>query len=71
MNPEAWQQMRQILEPPLELDPVSRSAFVDHVCAGEVRFLLAQHRQGEDPLEQPAVEVVGRHISRFSPSQVL
>jgi serine/threonine protein kinase/TolB-like protein/Flp pilus assembly protein TadD len=69
MKPEEWQRVRQILEPALELEPASRPDFVDHACAGdeglrrEVESLLAQDQQAGGLLEQPALEVVSRHIA--------
>ena len=60
MSPEEWQKVRPILESALELDPQSRSAFVDRACAGneclrhEVQSLLAQHKHADGLLEHPA-----------------
>ena len=67
MNPEEWQKVRSILESALELDPASRSAFVDRACAGdknlrtEVLSLLSEHEQPDRFLDAPALEMVRQH----------
>ena len=64
MNPNEWQKVRSILESALELDPSSRSAFVDRACGGDERMrrevlsLLSEHEQPGHFLEAPALEVV-------------
>jgi len=64
MKPEEWQRVKEILEPALELDPGSRSAFVDRACAGddrlrrEVQSLIAQHNEAAGQLELPALEML-------------
>jgi len=56
MTPEQWQLVRPILESALELDPTSRSTFLDGACGDaylreEVESLLASHEQaGTDVL---------------------
>src|SRR5579884_3781431 len=64
MKPEEWQRVKEILEPALDLDAASRSAFVDRACAGdehlrrEVLSLLAQRDQTGGQLEVPALEML-------------
>ena len=70
MTPEEWHRIQQILESALELDPASRSAFVDNACAGdeslriEVQSLLADQKQAESFLETPAFEMVRLQIAK-------
>ena len=70
MTPEQWQRVRPILESALELEPTSRSAFVDRACAGddrlrlEVQSLLADQKQGDHFLEEPALELVRQHMAQ-------
>jgi len=70
MTPEEWQKVRPILESALELDPKSRSAYVDSACAGdkalrrEVLSLLSDQEQGGRLLEEPALEVVRQHVAQ-------
>src|SRR5260370_34422034 len=70
MTPEEWQRVRPILESALELDPESRSAFVDSACAGdeglrlEIQSLLADHGQTGHFLEEPAFEALRHHIAQ-------
>ena len=63
-----WQRVKQILEPALELDRASRSAFVERACAGderlrrEVESLLAWEKQAEGFLESPLLDLAARAI---------
>ena len=63
-----WQRVKQILEPALELDRASRSAFVERACAGderlrrEVESLLAREEQAEGFLESPPLDLATRAI---------
>jgi serine/threonine protein kinase len=50
MTPEEWQRVRPILESALELDPLSRPAFLDEACSDpslriEVESLILSHEQ--------------------------
>jgi serine/threonine protein kinase/tetratricopeptide (TPR) repeat protein len=63
MTPEQWQRIRPILESALELEPVSRPAFLDGACEDafvrrEVESLLASHELRSSFLESPAVAQV-------------
>src|SRR4029077_19025701 len=65
-----WQRVRPILESALELDPASRSAFVESACAGEeglrreVLSLPADQKNGDHFLEEPALEMVIHHAAQ-------
>lgn len=67
MTPELWQKVRPILESALELDPKSRSAFVDSACSGdeslrkEVLSLLSEQKQGDSFLDEPIIEQMRKH----------
>ena len=64
MNPERRQQINQLLDAALELEPDQRAAFLDESCAGndalrrEVESLIAAHQQAESFIEIPPVEAV-------------
>jgi serine/threonine protein kinase/TolB-like protein/Tfp pilus assembly protein PilF len=64
MNAQEWQKVRSILESALELNPGSRSAFVDSACAGDERIrrevlsLLSEQDQPDPFMEEPALEMV-------------
>jgi eukaryotic-like serine/threonine-protein kinase len=70
MTPERWQKVRPILESALELDPESRSAFVDSACAGddglrrEVLSLLSDQERSDQFMEEPALDMVRRHLAQ-------
>ncbi len=66
MTPEEWQRV----ESALELDPKSRSAFVDSACANdeklrrEVLSLLSDQKQPDRFLEEPALKMVRQQITQ-------
>src|SRR5262245_14215136 len=70
MTPEQWQKVRPILESALELDPESRSDYIDSACAGdeglrrEVLSLLSDPEQSDHFLREPALDMVRRHMAR-------
>jgi serine/threonine-protein kinase len=70
MNQEEWQKVRSILESALQLHPDSRPAFVDSACAGddrlrrEVLSLLKDQEKPDHFLEEPALQMVRRHMSQ-------
>jgi len=70
MTPEEWQRVRSILESALELDPASRSRFVDGACGGdeslrlEIQSLLADQEQSAHFLETPAFEDLRNRIAQ-------
>jgi len=63
VNPERWQQLRELFYRALEQDPADRPAFLDKECGQdtelrrEVESLLASHEGADDFLEQPACEI--------------
>src|SRR5260370_26103843 len=75
MTPEEWQRVRPILESALELDPKSRSAFVDNECADdeglrrEVLSLLSNQKQRDHFLKEPAMEMVRQHMAKDQAQQ--
>lgn len=70
MTPEEWQKVRPILESALELDPESRTAFVNRACEGseslriEIQSLLADQKQTAHFLETPAFEDLRNRLAR-------
>jgi serine/threonine protein kinase len=59
MTPEEWQRVRPILESALELEPASRSCFLDGACADsfvrrEVESLIASHEEAGAEVLNPA-----------------
>src|SRR5256885_6696530 len=62
MTPERWQQLKQIFQSALELDPAERSAFLSQACAddealrNEVESLISSHDQAGASIEAMAVE---------------
>src|SRR5579864_2527981 len=59
MTPEEWQRVRPILESALELEPASRSSFLDEACADasvrlEVESLIASHEAAGTEVLNPA-----------------
>ena len=69
MTPEQWQKVRPILEFALELEPESRPAYVDSACDGdenlrvEILSLLSDPNQSDSFLNEPALNMVRRHIA--------
>lgn len=70
MTPEEWQRVRPILESALELDPESRTAFVNRACKGDeslrlaLHSLLADQKQTAHFLETPALEDLRNRIAQ-------
>ncbi|MBP1597417.1 MAG: pknH 1 [Acidobacteria bacterium] len=62
MNPERWQQLKDLFYQAAEQDPARRAEFLSRACAGdpalreEVESLLAAHDGSDTFLEQPARE---------------
>jgi eukaryotic-like serine/threonine-protein kinase len=66
MNPERWQQVRELLDRALALQDSERNTFLDQACAGdcelraEVESLLDSHqRAGSVFLKKPAFDIKG------------
>jgi tRNA A-37 threonylcarbamoyl transferase component Bud32 len=63
LNPERWQQLKQLVEEALDKNPSVRGAYLDEACGRddslrqEVQLLLDSYRQ-DDFLEKPAYEAV-------------
>ncbi len=55
MNPDRWQQLREIFWAALEKEPADRAAFLDHSCGSdpslrkEVQALLADYDREQFP----------------------
>ena len=70
MKPERWQQIDKILEAALEREESQRATFLDQACGDDealrkkVEALLAAHKQGEDFLEEPALEVAAEGLAK-------
>jgi hypothetical protein len=68
MTPEQWQRARPILESVLELEPESRSSYIDSACAGdeglrrEILSLLSEPTPSDLFLKEPALDMVRRHM---------
>jgi serine/threonine protein kinase/Tol biopolymer transport system component len=63
MKPERWQQIDELLQAALELDPEERHAFLVLACYGdeplrqEVESLIVSHEQSENLLDMPLSQV--------------
>jgi serine/threonine protein kinase len=63
MTPERWQQVDEIFQAAIELDPPQRAAFLDTSCAGdeelrsEVESLISCDEQGLSFIDEPAYQV--------------
>ena len=70
MNPERWQQIKQLHNSALELEPARREAFLRETCAGdeslrkEIERLLARQAEAEDLLGAPALELAARALAQ-------
>jgi serine/threonine protein kinase len=70
MEPERWQQIDQIVAAALEREEGERSAYLDEACGGDealrrkVETLLVAHKEAEDFLEEPAVEMVAEGFAK-------
>ncbi len=64
MNPEQWQQVKEVFAAALEYEPAQRAAFLARVCAQdeairrEVESLLAAQSDAPDFMDTPAVAAV-------------
>ena len=69
MNPERWQQLKQIFQSALERDPAERSAFLNQACGGdvalrdEVESLITSHNEAGDSIEIMAAEAATKVLS--------
>lgn len=64
MNPERWQQVKEIFHSALKCEPSGRAAHLAHACGGdeslrqEVESLLANHQQSQGFVENGAIAIV-------------
>ncbi len=77
MEPERWQQIDRIVAAALERQEGERSAYLDEACAGDealrrkVETLLVAHKEAEDFLEEPAVEMVAEGFAKDGASKLV
>ena len=70
IKPERWQQIEQLFNSVLELEPEQREGFLKEACAGdgslqkEVERLLGRQQQAEEFIESPALEVAARALAK-------
>jgi len=64
LNPERWQQVKELLATALEMDPAARTAYLDRACADDPplrsdldRYLAADQEAGVEFLNTPAKEI--------------
>ena len=68
MGPERWQQVKQLYQSALQMNPEKRLAFLDEQCGAdkelrqEVESLLSFKTQAEDFLETPAFEMEAKRM---------
>src|SRR4029078_12226417 len=73
MTPERYQQIDQIFQAALALDPDRRPAFLDEACSGdaalrnEVESLLTSDSSGLSYIDQLALYVAGKMLSSDGP----
>ncbi len=69
MNRERWQKLKEIFHSALELEADERARFIEEVCADdeelkeEVESLLAHDEDGNDSIEEIALEIAARLVS--------
>jgi serine/threonine protein kinase len=69
MNPERWQQVKQILDTALEMPPGERDLFIEKISGGEkslrddVKSFLAYQSTAANFMQAPAIEVAGRALA--------
>jgi non-specific serine/threonine protein kinase len=74
MNSEFWQRVERVYHEALEREPGQRSAFLDEACASdqtlrrEVESLLGYDKPAKVFLEEPAIEVAARLMSKAQAS---
>jgi serine/threonine protein kinase len=73
MTPERWQEVERIFQAALDRDASARSAFLDHVCAGDaelrrqVESLLGAHQTDDRFLESSALNMTARNLAEEAP----
>ena len=76
LNPERWQQVKELLATALEMDPAARTAYLDRACANDPplrsdldRYLAADQEAGAEFLNTPAkaIEIMDGSEENASP----
>ena len=74
MTPERYQQIDQIFQAALALEPDQRAAYLDKVCSGdetlrtEVESLITSDRGGLSFIDEPAFEMAARLLASDYPA---
>jgi len=74
---DRWQEIEKICQAALELEESQRAAFVKKACGGdaelrrEVESLLEFDKQGDQFIEQPALEVAAKMIAHDKPESLI
>jgi len=74
MDHQRWEQIEDLLQSALDLEPSERAAFLERTCAGdeglrsEVEALLSKVSEAESFMESPAVVCVAEQIAVPSPA---
>jgi eukaryotic-like serine/threonine-protein kinase len=76
MNPERWQQVKQLLDQAIALNAADRGSFLDRAChgdselRGEVESLLSSHdRAGSGFLREPVINLSGNAAAAVAPAR--
>src|SRR5579872_5896428 len=70
MQPELWRRVEELCERALKLDPSRRAEFLERSCGDDnelrskVESLLAQETKAEHFMQSPALEVMGKLVTR-------
>src|SRR6266850_2161692 len=74
MTPERYQQIDQIFQAALALEPENRAAFLDEACSGDVALrsevdsLITSDKSGLSFIEDPAFEMAARVLASDEPA---
>ena len=81
MNPEHWQQVKELFHAALEREPSGRAVFLEHACSGdavlrsEVESLIASYEKTGDFIDAPAYELAADALlepkSAMTPGQLV
>ena len=72
MDPALWHRVEEMFNRALDLDASRRAEFLEHACGEderlrrEVESLLAHEQKAGHFIETPAVEIIGKLVSRES-----
>ena len=73
MTPERWQQVDEIFQAAIEMDPAERAAFIGTSCVGdeelrrEVESLIITDEQGLSFIDAPAVQFAAGLLTNTEP----